>query len=144
MIHFRCNDCGTDFKVDDIHAGRRTQCPKCDQTIQVPKSTTLVAPSTAQHSEKVLTITGASQIIGISPQASMDDIRQAYYEKAEHFYPIMAILRQHGNSYFSLLHSNYYKESMIHMGNCLLPLKMLGNIVCKFSDGKISDQIFSE
>ena len=36
MIHFRCSSCGKNFQVKDEHAGRRTKCPKCGETIHVP------------------------------------------------------------------------------------------------------------
>jgi hypothetical protein len=36
MIHFDCPTCGQTFQVKDEHAGRRTNCPKCHQGIQVP------------------------------------------------------------------------------------------------------------
>ena len=36
MIKFACAACGKRFKVEDVWAGRRSNCPKCSASIEVP------------------------------------------------------------------------------------------------------------
>jgi predicted Zn finger-like uncharacterized protein len=35
-IHFACPICRTEYRVDDDRAGKRTECKKCGQRLQVP------------------------------------------------------------------------------------------------------------
>jgi len=37
MIKFHCENCGQKFKVPETQAGKKGKCPKCKDTIVVPK-----------------------------------------------------------------------------------------------------------
>ena len=37
-IVVKCENCRAAFKVNDVHAGKRSSCPKCGHAIQVPSS----------------------------------------------------------------------------------------------------------
>lgn len=44
MIRFSCPECGKRFQVDEVLAGRRTQCKACGGSLFIPgKSTTTTA-----------------------------------------------------------------------------------------------------
>jgi hypothetical protein len=44
MIQFNCPSCGKVYQIKDVHAGKRTKCPKCGQTIHVPREEFTPAP----------------------------------------------------------------------------------------------------
>ena len=37
MIHFRCEHCGQSFSLKDELAGKKGNCPKCKQFVQIPQ-----------------------------------------------------------------------------------------------------------
>lgn len=49
-ISFRCDKCGANYEVKAEHAGKRTKCAKCGQSIVVPKSDG-VRPESASSSQ---------------------------------------------------------------------------------------------
>jgi hypothetical protein len=49
VITFSCPGCGKKFHVEDVHAGKKTKCPKCKQAFLVPVTppSDLVTPTAA-------------------------------------------------------------------------------------------------
>jgi predicted RNA-binding Zn-ribbon protein involved in translation (DUF1610 family) len=44
-IRFACPECGEKLKIQAIHAGRTTSCPKCAAPITVPEVSSVAAPT---------------------------------------------------------------------------------------------------
>jgi tRNA G26 N,N-dimethylase Trm1 len=42
MITFSCFGCGKEFRVEDQYAGKRTKCPKCGGSLEVPPGIDLI------------------------------------------------------------------------------------------------------
>ena len=36
MITFKCSKCGHEYKVDDIHAGKKARCKNCENVNTIP------------------------------------------------------------------------------------------------------------
>jgi hypothetical protein len=36
VINFKCSKCGHEYKVDDIHAGKKARCKNCENVNTIP------------------------------------------------------------------------------------------------------------
>lgn len=47
MISFKCSKCGYQYKVDDIHAGKKARCKSCENVNTIPGAA--VKPAVIGH-----------------------------------------------------------------------------------------------
>ena len=87
MIEFKCGGCRAEFRVADHKAGGRGECPNCSRKFTVP-STSSTDRFTATGSRRAaMNLERALKALGLPPEVSLREAREAYRELAEQYHP---------------------------------------------------------
>ena len=77
-IKFHCENCGRKFSVPQIHAGKKGKCPKCKNTIVVPKIQTASSVTEQSNSEDTKTSSKSSaydlSLLAMPPRDKIQDL----------------------------------------------------------------------
>lgn len=77
-INFHCEHCGRKFSVPQIHAGKKGKCPKCKNTIVVPKIQTTSSVTEQSNSEDIKTSSKSSTydlaFLAMPPRDKIQDL----------------------------------------------------------------------
>lgn len=78
IIKFYCKNCGQKIRVPQIHAGKKGKCPKCKNTIVVPKIQTTSSVTEQSNSEDTKTSSKSSTydlaLLAMPPRDKIQDL----------------------------------------------------------------------